>query len=362
MPEAYLRLADVCALYDAHAERQPLKQLDLLDDWFKEAVIVHEESSEKKDAFFDRDELRIHACMYHGRLFMGYDETVIQLCARLLGRASGSPEKERKNAALMRRKLAAEWTEVPENILPLQENVHVHLQKMADTEKEKFRKELQAFIRDCAETRSSMSVQQKEDEPAPMDDEVSDGILYNAAGQCLRACDEGTENAWLWLLMGCLLRNEAGRILRYFDSSFVPVYRDRSETPQLCDRIDALEHPQHYYYVYAGDDLDRRFPGIWFYCDCCEAVLNEQENFDDHLEYWQCRSCGFVNEINERVIYNTREDRMLGKPADPVKIKAAIERRRLRVYGNILGIKKEQSGFYNEAVWKKRRRHIRFRR
>ncbi len=41
-----------------------------------------------------------------------------------------------------------------------------------------------------------------------------------------------------------------------------------------------------------------RFPGVVWYCDHCNAVLNSQDHFDDHKYTWKCKNCGFKNSIS----------------------------------------------------------------
>lgn len=41
-----------------------------------------------------------------------------------------------------------------------------------------------------------------------------------------------------------------------------------------------------------------RFPGIDWWCDRCDAFLNDQENFDDHHYVWKCTECGYKNSIS----------------------------------------------------------------
>lgn len=50
-------------------------------------------------------------------------------------------------------------------------------------------------------------------------------------------------------------------------------------------------------WFYDGDDLDKRFPGVDWYCDRCGEYLNDQPGFDDHLHTWKCTRCGYENRI-----------------------------------------------------------------
>ena len=325
-----LRLGYAAELYGNCSGMKKPGALDLLYMWFGPYVITEENGKRKTDAFYDTEDCTIHACRANGKLFAGYDRTVQQLCGRLTGTAEGSPEKERKNAELMRKHLARRWTEVPEEIISLQENIDQKLQSLQEEEYFAFSEDLFDFLIACAVRREGQTPQERDEEAFPMDDEVFDGVIYNAMYQWNLVTREGLCSAYLWVLLGGLLRNETGRLLRLFDSGFVPVYRDRSETPSLISRLDALLYPEEYEYVYKGDGLDRRFPGIMFYCDACGDCLNTQEHFDDHLPQWQCRRCGCVSDLSMRVIYNTREDFENGRgPLDEEKYNDAVLRRRI---------------------------------
>ena len=50
-----------------------------------------------------------------------------------------------------------------------------------------------------------------------------------------------------------------------------------------------------------------RFPGWYWYCDNCEAFLNVQKGFDDHLDTWTCTECGHENPITDSETYETPE-------------------------------------------------------
>ena len=44
--------------------------------------------------------------------------------------------------------------------------------------------------------------------------------------------------------------------------------------------------------------MSERFPGIDWYCDRCNAYLNDQPGFDDHHYVWKCTECGHKNSIS----------------------------------------------------------------
>lgn len=53
--------------------------------------------------------------------------------------------------------------------------------------------------------------------------------------------------------------------------------------------------------------MKKRFPGIDWYCDRCNAFLNVQDGFDDHLGTWECSECGYTNSISENDIVSERK-------------------------------------------------------
>jgi DNA-directed RNA polymerase subunit M/transcription elongation factor TFIIS len=52
--------------------------------------------------------------------------------------------------------------------------------------------------------------------------------------------------------------------------------------------------------------LSKKFPDVRWYCDKCDASLDRQAEFDDHLEVWECRKCGHENKISTDEIYGTK--------------------------------------------------------
>lgn len=51
--------------------------------------------------------------------------------------------------------------------------------------------------------------------------------------------------------------------------------------------------------------MSERFPGIDWYCDRCNAYLNDQPGFDDHHYVWKCTECGHKNSISADDIYES---------------------------------------------------------
>lgn len=54
--------------------------------------------------------------------------------------------------------------------------------------------------------------------------------------------------------------------------------------------------------------MSERFPRIDWYCDRCNAYLNDQLGFDDHHYVWKCTECGHKNSISADDIYESEED------------------------------------------------------
>lgn len=53
--------------------------------------------------------------------------------------------------------------------------------------------------------------------------------------------------------------------------------------------------------------MAERFPGIDWYCDRCNALLNAQPGFDDHHYVWECTECGYKNSISSDNIVSDKE-------------------------------------------------------
>ena len=303
------------------------KQLDLLDLIFP-GLFVEEIPAEEgiREAEFDDVNRVIRACRVHDSLYVGSGRRVSQILGRLAGTAKGNIEKERKTAELLQKKAAEIICTDDEYAYILKEHIRSLLYGLEDEEQE-------AFVILCEALLNELCGREAEEcDPDilfPLDPEVFEGIVYHAVKQFRRDSGEGMVNCWLWLLLGSLLRNESGRILRLYDSSFVKVNRVPGEDNTFAGHMDFLLHPEEYESVYYGDELDRKYPGIEFYCDRCGEHLNEQEGFDDHQSPWKCTVCGFENEISEHVIYNSQEDRRMGNsPVDGEDIMRAIRRRR----------------------------------
>lgn len=331
MEEFDFRFGKIAQLYYEIANQKVPCQMDLLDEWFPGLMILTDSSdgNTKTPAEYQELSYVIHAVKYHGRLYSGGSTRVSQILGRLIGTASGNREKERKTAELMQKHAADCFATDMELTPSLQENAEKRMEKLSDAMLDLLYERIFELLYRFAESRKAASDYDRKTEPFPMDDETFDGVIYNAAYQLHLQTFHGLCNAYLWLLTGSLLRNETGRVLRMYDSSFIAIRRQMSETGELEDKLNVLFHPENYHYTYSGDDLDKRFPGVEWYCDGCGEHLNDQDGFDDHLPEWKCRKCGYVNPLSIEEIYETDEDWQNGvRPTDPVRFAAAIAERR----------------------------------
>ena len=53
--------------------------------------------------------------------------------------------------------------------------------------------------------------------------------------------------------------------------------------------------------------MSERFPEVDWYCDRCNAYLNDQPGFDDHHYVWKCTVCGHKNRKNIVTLINKKE-------------------------------------------------------
>lgn len=325
-----LRFGYIADIFYRVTNRKMPKQLDLLETWFPGVIIqVKESDGEKKiTPVYDEKTRFITACRYHGYLYSGGLSGINQLAGRLIGTASSNAEKERRNAVLIRKRIARDMATDMNIVSRLHENISAILETLDEQELNDFHYILYRYTIDLAFMRSGKTELEIDEEAFPMDDEVFDGVIYNTVYQLKLFTFENLVCAWLWMLSGSLLRNETGRLLRLFDSSWNTIYRHPSETPALLDKLDYLLFPENYESFYAGDDLDKRFPGIDWYCTSCGAHLNDQDGFSDHLPVWQCRQCGYLNPIDADHIYDTLEDAENNRPANKAELLKAIEERR----------------------------------
>lgn len=321
--------------YDLVGTKLP-KQLDLIDAWFPGLIITEDDSDgeRKTEAFYADQEYMIYAVRYHGKLYAGSSTRVSQICGRLIGTASGNKEKERKAAELIQKHVAECFIRDMTLTPRLQENTAQLLRRLTEEQQNALRQQLVDLVYALARQRAATDDYDRKTELFAMDDETFDGAIYQCAYQLNLGAFRNLCNAYLWLLTGSLLRNEIGRVIRLYDSAFLAVRRQISETGELKDKLDNLFHHEAYSYTFDGDeeDLQNRFPNIEWYCDGCGAHLNEQEGFDDHLPVWTCRACGQVNKLDLTECYENDEDwKNHTRPLDRDKFEDALRRRKLEL-------------------------------
>ncbi len=303
-----LRFGFVTELYYAYTGEKLPSQLALLDTWFPSLFMTLTESEEKIPAEFDERFFMIKAVRYKGKLYAGGSRDISQLLGRLIGTAKGSQEKQRKNAELLRMHVSGFLVTDMDAMEKILENNDALLRNIPDEKITDFAEDLIDSLFYLAEKREKMTPEDKLHEPQPMYDETFDNILYNAGYQLHLNTWKGLVKAWTWLLIGSLLRNESGRVTRYFDTGFVPAGRQQSENNTISDKLNFLFFPEQYESVYYGDMHGEKYPGIEWTCDKCGAHLNDQEGFTDQKGTWQCTNCGYINKISMDEIYDSEED------------------------------------------------------
>lgn len=102
-------------------------------------------------------------------------------------------------------------------------------------------------------------------------------------------------------------------------------------------------------------------------CDQCEALLNEQDDFSENCDSWKCTECGFVNQIDERMIYLSEDEYQmaLSNPykgmtdEDVIELMSYEEIRNLDDRENVLLVKMDGKNYvkkilstYNESVYR----------
>lgn len=326
-----LRFGNIARIYyEISGEKFP-SQLDLLEEWFPGLIVSVEPSDNatRKPADYVDREYRIHAVRYQGRLYSGGSTRISQICGRLTGTASGNQEKERKTAELIQKHVAECFIRDMELTPALKENVARHLTEWSEEQMTVLHQTVFELLYSLAQSRKETDEYDRKTEAFAMDDETFDGVIYNAAYQLKLSSFAGLCNAYLWLLVGSLLRNESGRVLRLYDSSFIAIRRQSGENGELVNKLNCLFYPDSYEYTYSGDDLENRFPGVEWYCDECGAHLNEQEDFDDNLPSWKCTACGYENRLDASEIYENEEDwENRVQPVNWKKFQAALEERK----------------------------------
>ena len=308
-----LRLGHIVDLYYSLIGKKAPKQLDLLEEWFPGFVVVEREEQGKIDPeYIDRD-YTIYAHRYNGFLYAGGSSgRVSQILGRLIGTAKSNQEKERKAAELIQKNIASILVTDEDATSELIDIVHNHFSILTDEQLNELQRKLVMAVWTSSVKRYEMDEYDRYNEAFPFDDEVWDDLIYNVAYQLHLYTYEGLENAYLWLLLGGLLRNEVGRVVRMYHSGFSAVNRQQGGSGHILDKLNYLFFPEDYYSTYSGDDLEKRFPGISWQCDLCGDILDSQPGFDDHFPIWQCKQCGYLNRIDFDNINHNTEDYING--------------------------------------------------
>lgn len=255
---------------------------------------------------------------------------ISQLLGRLTGTAKGSQEKERAAACAMQKRMASDLCHNQEAILFYRDHIAQLIYDLDEGQLDRFCDLVPEYMNGVIERREKQTAEEKENEPFPIDDDIYEETMHNITYQWLlegnnRQEDpdvqetddlETTANSFTWLLLLSLLRNECSRLNRVYLSTFQPrssyrpaarvVEYTETEDPDLIGKVEE---------IYTGNDFDRRFPGVEWYCDRCGEYLNIQPGFDDHLHEWRCRKCGYVNRLSMDEIYDTDAERQNGQPA-----------------------------------------------
>lgn len=300
-----LRIGNIAQIYyDTVLNQSTPKQLRLLDAFFPDLLVreVPSDRHTKIPAEFNDLDGYIYAVRCGKGFYTGSSTRVIQILGRLIGTARGSVEKERRTAGMIQTRIAGDLANDVQRVTDLRDLWAVRFASLDEAQMDLFVGQFTAYLNAMYKDRMEMSPADRENELFPIRDEVFHDLWYNIAAEWTAGYMDGYANAFTWLILGALLRDEIYRVIYVYDPQFVP----------------RREHPIHadHDYFYEGDDLDRRFPGIEWYCDRCGAYLNDQEGFDDRLHSWKCRVCGYRNPIEIEEIYDSEEDYLNGTPTD----------------------------------------------
>jgi Zn ribbon nucleic-acid-binding protein len=155
-----------------------------------------------------------------------------------------------------------------------------------------------------------------------MDSEVRTQLEVRIQKRLEAETGEGLVDAWVWILLGALLRNEIKRLLYRYRADFSLFEEENAPASLQTDSSDDYE------YYYEGDDMEKRFPGIEWYCDRCNERLDLQKGFHDFVHIWKCTNCGFKNRIEVDEIYDSEQDYLAGNAAsDRQKLFRALKER-----------------------------------
>jgi hypothetical protein len=320
-----LRLGYIASLLFQNVQKQPIPHnIDLLDFFFPGMIVLEMGPGEPKKTealFSDTDHVILAVRNKSGFYTGGSSTRVSQIVGRLIGTAKSGIEKERRAANLIQKRVAAELIKEPEKLL----NLWI---LYADIVKDQTGEAWDRLIATFAEyinaiimKRAQMSAYEKENELFAFDDETFNLLMDYVLSEWNAETLDNCINAFTWLVFGALMRNEVRRLLYAYESGFAPRATDMSAA-------EAFAKDSYTEYYYEGDDLDKLFPGIEWYCDRCGAYLNEQDDFDDHNKVWKCTCCGYTNQLTIENIYDSEEDYQEGgPPTDAKKFFRALKER-----------------------------------
>lgn len=313
-----LRPGHIAGMYYRDILDKPApNQLTVLHELYPGLLIevIPTDGNTKIEPVFDDASGLIRAAVYHGKLYAGGSSRVSQITARLIGTARSGIEKERRTAADMQIRIAKELSENPDLLISLWNHYSSLLENWTDDTASRAVESVFLFVENLPDSLLSDSAN---DELFPMDPEVTAELMMRVLNRLNTDSEEGFLDAWLWLLLGALLRNEIRRLLYRYRADF-----SLTSEPAISSSDDSGKELD---YVYEGDDMEKRFPGIEWYCDRCNARLDTQEGFHDFVHVWKCTNCGYKNRIEIDEIYDSEEDYQEGNsPVDPPEFFRALK-------------------------------------
>lgn len=302
--------------YDEVLNQSVPRQLQLLDDFFPGLLVQEipaEPGRKKTNAQYSDADRMILAARYKSGYYTGSSTRVIQILGRLIGTAKGSVEKERRTAGMIQDRAAGDLATRPDLMQALRDSWSVRFYEMSEEALDRFVDIFSDYINGCVAKWKGMSADERDQELFPFREEVFLDLMNALIFEWNQGFTDSLANAFTWLILGALLRNEVSRLIYVYNTDFEP----RREHP-IHEGMEAY---------YEGDDLDKRFPGIEWYCDRCGAHLNEQAGFDDFCHIWKCTACGFRNTIEVEEIYDSDEDYQAGRPTDKNMLYRALRER-----------------------------------
>ena len=316
-----LRLGCIASLYyeDVKGVQVP-KQIEVLDTFFKGFIVeeIPSDGQTKQNAVYDDLDGHIKAVRYQGSFHTGQSKRVTQIIGRLIGTAKKGIEKERKTASIIQERIAGELANDINLVNKVRLSVISLFDSFTDPEWDRFYMTFADYINAVVAHRDAISDRDKELELFPMNDEIFSDLMNCVIDEWNVNDLETKVNSITWLLLGALLRNRISRLTYVYDGDF----NLRRAQPA------SIREDNDFEYYYEGDDLDKRFPGIEWYCDRCGEHLNEQEGFDDHHHVWKCTNCGYKNAIEIRNIYDPEDSEVnAGRPTVPDKFFKALKER-----------------------------------